>query len=150
MPVNSNFKELLSIFNDGKVKYLVIGGYAVIMYAEPRYTKDIDLWVEANAENARAVFGALRLFGAPLAGMTEDDFANEGIFYQMGSPPVRVDILMSIPGLTFDEAWQQRNIVDFEGVAVPFISRQHLIISKRAFGRPQDLIDADLLEQSED
>ncbi len=150
MLVNSDFKELLSLFNDNHVKYLVIGGYAVIKYAEPRYTKDLDLWVKADEANAVAVFTALRMFGAPLANLTADDFAHEGYFYQMGVPPVRVDILMSIPGLFFDEAWSRRVEVDFEGIMVPFISKQDLIVSKRASGRPEDLRDADLLSQVED
>ena len=150
MLVNSDFKELLSIFNDKSVKYLVIGGYAVIKYTEPRYTKDLDLWVKPDLDNAQAVVSALRLFGAPLTGLTTEDFAHEGYFYQMGVAPVRVDILMSIPGLSFDEAWEQRETVDFEGVVAPFISRQHLIISKRAAGRIQDLLDAEALEQSAD
>jgi hypothetical protein len=75
MSVNSDFKELLSIFNDYQVKYLVIGGYAVIQYTEPRYTKDLDIWISTEKENARAVFMALCDFGAPLVGLTEDDFA---------------------------------------------------------------------------
>lgn len=137
MLVNSDFKELLSIFNDKKVKYLVIGGYAVIKYAEPRYTKDLDLWVKLDVENAQAVFDALRLFGAPLLNLTSADFTHEGHFYQMGVPPVRVDILMSIPGLAFDEAWEQREEVDFEGVVVPFISKPHLIISSLSLNAPQ-------------
>ena len=148
MKVNSDFKELLSIFNDNHVKYLVIGGYAVIKYAEPRYTKNLDLWVKAEAANALAVYSALRSFGAPLSNLSANDFAHEGYFYQMGIAPVRVDILMSVPGLSFDEAWQQHEIVDFDGVMLPFISKCHLILSKRASGRPQDLIDADALEQS--
>ncbi|MDQ3815837.1 MAG: nucleotidyltransferase [Armatimonadota bacterium] len=150
MLVNSDFKELLSLFNDNHVKYLVIGGYAVIKYAEPRYTKDLDLWVQADEVNAVAVLTALRTFGAPLANLTADDFAHEGYFYQLGVPPIRVDILMSIPGLTFDDAWSRRVEVDFEGVLVPFISKQDLIVSKRASGRPEDLRDADLLSQVED
>jgi hypothetical protein len=108
MLVNSDFKELLSTFNDHRVEYLVVGGYAVIKYAEPRYTKDIDLWVNADNDNAAAVYKALRAFGAPLTGLTEEDFAHEGYFYQMGVAPVRDDILMSIPGLKFDEAWARR------------------------------------------
>lgn len=148
MLVNSDFKELLSILNNNGVKYLVIGGYAVIKYAEPRYTKDLDLWVRADPANAVAVFTALRAFGAPLSNLTPEDFAHEGYFYQMGVPPVRVDILMSVPGLVFEDAWQQREIVNFDGVMLPFISKAHLITSKRASGRPQDLIDADILEQA--
>jgi predicted nucleotidyltransferase len=150
MLINSDFKELLKTFNDYQVKYLVVGGYAVIKYAEPRYTKDIDLWTSTDKENAVAVFQALRAFGAPLTALTETDFTREGYFYQMGVPPVRVDILMSIPGLKFEEAWERRMIVDFDGVMVPFISKQDLITSKIAAGRPQDLIDAQLLIEADE
>jgi hypothetical protein len=149
MSVNSDFKDLLSIFNAYHVKYLVIGGYAVMLYTEPRYTKDLDIWVSTERENATAVFQALREFGAPLTDMTEEDFAHEGYFYQMGRPPVRVDILMSVTGLTFDEAWKNRVTQDFEGIPVTFISKQDLITMKLATGRPQDQIDAELLAQSE-
>jgi hypothetical protein len=145
MFVNSDFSDLLRLFNDNNVRYLVIGGYAVIQYAEPRFTKDLDLWVSTDTTNAAAVYQALKAFGAPLAGMTETDFAEEDYFYQMGFPPVRVDILMGIPGGDFEQAWQNRNEVDFDGLVVPFISRQDLITSKKASGRPQDLIDVDNL-----
>jgi len=150
MSANSDFKELLSLFNDKSVRYLVVGGYAVIKYAEPRYTKDLDLWVKADPANAAAIFAALRDFGAPLIGLSEADFAHEGYFYQLGTPPVRVDILMSLPGLEFESAWQRRVEVDFEGVPVPFISKQDLITSKLAVGRPQALLDADALKQTEE
>lgn len=145
MFVNSDFSDLLRLFNANQVKYLVIGGYAVVQHAEPRYTKDLDLWVEANPTNAKAVFRALVEFGAPLAGMTEADFAEEGYFYQMGLPPMRVDILMGVSGVTFENAWGRRMEVDFDGLKVLFISREDLITVKRTAGRPQDLIDAALL-----
>ena len=149
MFVNSDFSDLLNLFNDKNVKYLIIGGYAIIQYAEPRYTKDLDLWISTDTSNAASVYDALRAFGAPLAGLTVKDFSEEGYFYQMGVPPVRVDILMGIPGLDFDHAWERRVEFDFDGLHVMFISKQDLIASKRASGRPQDLIDADLLEQQE-
>jgi len=98
MFVNSDFSDLLSLFNANNVEYLVIGGYALIQYAEPRYTKDLDLWISTDPENASAVFRSLQHFGAPLEGLTQKDFAEDGFFYQMGVPPVRVDILMGIPG----------------------------------------------------
>ena len=145
MFVNSDFSDLLSLFNANSVKYLIIGGYAVVQYAEPRYTKDLDIWISVANENATAVYNALKEFGAPLAEMTEADFSKEGYFYQMGRPPMRVDILMGIPGLKFDKAWPRRVEVDFDGLIVKFISREDLIAAKRASGRPQDLIDADLL-----
>ena len=149
MFVNSDFSDLLNIFRRNNVRYLVIGGYAFIQYAEPRFTKDLDILIATNPENAKAVYTSLREFGAPLQDLTEADFAQEGYFYQMGSPPVRVDILMDIPGVNFEEAWERRLEVQFDEVSVPFISKQDLIATKRAAGRPQDLLDIELLENRE-
>jgi len=150
MFVNSDFTDLLKLFNAKNVRYMVIGGYAVIQYAEPRYTKDLDLWISTDIQNAKAVYAALRKFGAPLVGLSVDDFSEEGYFYQMGNPPMRVDILMGIPGLAFEKAWEKRVEVDFDGLLVPFISRGDLITVKRASGHPQDMIDADILSQVDD
>jgi len=147
MFVNSDFSDLLQIFNANKVKYLVIGGYAVVQYAEPRFTKDLDVLISTDPVNAEAVYNALREFGAPLTGLTPKDFSEEGFFFQMGVAPVRVDLLMGIPGIQFDECWNRRVEVDFDGLKVIFISKLDLIASKRAAGRPQDLIDVDLLSQ---
>lgn len=145
MFVNSDFTELLKLFNDNDVKYLIIGGYAVVQYAEPRFTKDLDIWISTDGDNATAVYNALREFGAPLAGLTEADFGDEEYFYQVGVPPVRVDVMMGIPGVRFDEAWARKVEVDFDDLTISFISREDLIVAKRAAGRPQDLIDAELL-----
>ena len=150
MFVNSDFSDLLRLFDAERVRYLVIGGYAVIQYAEPRFTADLDLWTSTDLSNAGAVFRALREFGAPLAGLTADDFATEGYFYQMGVPPVRVDVLMGIPGVEFESAWSRRMEVDFDGLPVPFISRRDLIAAKRASGRPQDMADVRSLLLSDD
>jgi predicted nucleotidyltransferase len=147
MFVNSDFSDLLQIFNTRKVKYLVIGGYAVVQYAEPRFTKDLDVLIGTDAVNAQAVYSALQEFGAPLTDLTPKDFSEEGFFFQMGVPPVRVDVLMGIPGIQFDDCWSRRLEVDFDGLKVPFISKQDLIASKLAAGRPQDLLDIDLLSQ---
>ncbi len=148
MFVNSDFSDLLRLFNVHGVRYLVIGGYAVIQYAEPRYTKDLDIWISTDLDNAEAVYAALREFGAPLAGLTPADFAEEGYLYQMGVPPMRVDVLMGIPGLEFEHAWERRVEVDFDGLPVLFICREDLIAAKIASGRPQDVIDAEALSQS--
>ena len=145
MFANSDFSDLLRLFNAGRIRYLVIGGFAVIQYAEPRFTADLDLWVGTELRNAGAVYEALREFGAPLSGLTAGDFAEEGYFYQMGVPPVRVDVLMGIPGIGFEEAWARRVEIDFDGLPVPFISREDLITAKRASGRPQDIIDVQSL-----
>jgi predicted nucleotidyltransferase len=149
MFVNSDFSDLLRIFNDNRVKYLVIGGYAVIQYAEPRFTKDLDVWISTDAANADAVYKSLRAFGAPLMGLTAKDFSEDGFFFQMGVPPIRVDVLMGIPTAGFSDCWARRVETDFDGLKVNFISKEDLIAAKRASACPQDLIDADLLSKSE-
>ena len=149
MLTSPDFKDLLSAFERYRVRYMVIGGYAVMRYTQPRFTKDLDLWIATDKQNADSVFAALRDFGAPLRDLSSDDFAQEGYFYQMGKPPFRLDIMMSIPGVEFESAWERRDETVIGDLRVPFISRSDLIRSKRAAGRPQDLIDADSLESGE-
>ncbi len=138
--MSPDFKEILSTFNAHEVKYLVVGAHAVMKYAEPRYTKDLDIWIEASPENASRVYLALRKFGAPLGEVTEEDFASDG-FFQMGRPPIRIDIMMSIDGVNFDEAWKHRVEGDFDGVPATFIGREELLKNKAASARPQDILD---------
>jgi len=137
----------LNIFNADGVRYLIVGGHAVMLYTEPRYTKDLDVWIDSSPENGELVFHALRRFGAPLAGLSAKDFAEEGSFYQMGVPPARVDILMSIDGVNFGEAWQNRRQSKLGNVQAWFIGRAELIRNKRAVGRHIDLHDAESLEK---
>ncbi len=145
MQPNSDFRELLNLFNQQQVRYLVVGGYAVIYHTEPRYTKDLDLWVSVDVDNAARVYQALQQFGAPLVGITPQDFQVPGIVYQMGRAPARVDILMGLKGVEFEEAWLERVEADFGGVTAPVLSRSHLLINKRLAGRPQDLMDVESL-----
>jgi hypothetical protein len=141
--------ELLKLFNAGKVRFMIIGGFAVIKYAEPRFTKDIDIWVGVDVENARRVFEALKKFGAPLAGISPEDFTKVGYFYQMGRPPFRVDIVMTIPGVEFEDAWRNRVMTQLEATEVAFISKADLMKAKAAAGRPQDLLDLERLRKSD-
>ncbi len=147
MLTSPDFKELLNLFKKHNVRYLIIGDYAVMRYSEPRFTKDLDLLVAVDEENARAVYNSLKEFGAPLQNLSPEDFAEEGYFYQMGSPPLRVDVLMSIPGLGFAEAWKNRETVLIAETEMQFISKSDLIKAKRASGRPQDLLDLENLER---
>lgn len=147
MLTSPDFKELLNLFKKHDVRYLIIGGYAVMRYTEPRFTKDLDLLVAVDKKNAQAVYKALKEFGAPLQNLSPDDFAEEGYFYQMGSPPLRVDVLMSIPGVNFAEAWQNRETIMIAETDMQFISKHDLIKAKRASGRPQDLLDLENLER---
>jgi len=141
--------ELLQCFVDARVKFLVVGGFAFAAHAFVRATKDIDLWVEASADNANAIMAALRAFGAPLEahGITASDFQTRDIVYQLGLDPVRIDVLTHIPGVTFEEAWQRRIESKLSGIAVPVISLDDLIANKKAVGRDQDKTDVTALEQ---
>lgn len=145
MLTSPDFKELLSLLKKNNCRYLIIGGYAVMKYAEPRFTKDIDLLVSIDTLNAKMIYQTLKEFGAPLKGLSEKDFMKEGYFYQMGNAPLRIDILMSVPGVEFEKAWQRREVSVVDGVEMIFISKLDLIKSKKAAGRPQDLIDLKLL-----
>jgi hypothetical protein len=146
-----DFKELLFVLNEHRVKYLVVGAYAVSIHAQPRATKDMDILVRPDPENAKAVFTALAKFGAPLQGMTSADFAGPGPFFHMGHPPVAVDIHTEIPGVDFDTAWSRRveDVVDrASGLKATFLSRDDLIAAKLASARPQDLADVDAIRKA--
>ena len=143
--MNQDFKELLQAFNDEQVKYLVIGGYAVIKYTEPRYTKDLDLWVSIGEDNSERVYRALKKFGAPLTELSAQDFSAAGFFYTMGIAPQRIDVLFSVDKLDFAQCWERRVESQIDGIHVNFISAEDLIINKEAVRRFQDLADAEKL-----
>jgi hypothetical protein len=143
---SQDFNELLSAFNEHRVKYLVVGGYAVALHAQPRATKDLDLFVQPDSDNAKAVFSALAQFGAPLAGLTPEDFLEPTSFFRMGRAPQMIEILPQISGMDFDQAWSHRVEVVIDektGLKVPFISADDFIANKLAAGRPQDLADVE-------
>jgi hypothetical protein len=136
-----DLKDLLLAFNDQHVRYLIVGGYAFGVHAEPRATKDLDIFISPDAENSEAVFRALTQYGAPLQGLTPQDFMDGSVF-QIGQPPARVDLLQQIDGVPFDEAWSRRIEGMIEGeVPAAVISRDDLIRNKLASGREQDLLD---------
>jgi predicted nucleotidyltransferase len=146
-----DFNELLSVFNAHRVKYLVVGGYAVSFHAQPRATKDIDLFIKPDTANAKSVFTALAEFGAPMEGLTTEDFSQRGKFFRMGREPVAVDILTEIDGIDFDAAWENRveGVIDTpSGLKAYFISGADLIAAKIAAGRPQDIADAEALRKA--
>jgi hypothetical protein len=145
------YKDLLSAFQSHGVKYLVVGGLAVIHYSQPRFTKDMDLFIKADPANAWATYGALEEFGAPLQGIRPEDFTDRNSFFRFGREPRGFDILPSIPGVDFDAAWERRVeiVVDpATGLKANFISAEDLIASKLASGRLQDLADADAIRKA--
>lgn len=147
MALQADFRDLLEVFADEGVRYLLIGGYAVAFHARPRMTKDIDLWIAADEGNRGRVERALQRFGAPAHVIETFRSAKLDEIVYIGSPPVRVDILQTIPGVSFEAAYSARCAGEWEGVEVSVISRQDLIRAKRAAGRPQDILDANLLEK---
>lgn len=144
--MNRDFRDLLAEFNVQNVEYLVVGAYALAAYGHVRATKDLDIWVRPNPENARQVIKALQAFGAPLQDLTETDLTTPGVVFQIGIPPVRIDVLTKIDGVEFAEAWSARVLTKFADQSVPVLSREHLIKNKRAAGRTQDLADVEKLE----
>ncbi|MBI3797179.1 MAG: hypothetical protein HY268_09475 [Deltaproteobacteria bacterium] len=141
MAVNPDFRDLFAALNDAGAKYLLVGGYAVAFHSQPRFTKDLDIWVEASVENAARVFAALKTFGAPLKNLTPVDLVQLEMIFQIGVAPNRIDVLTSIDGVTFSEAWDAREKTSYGDQTVPVIGRAQLIQNKRASGRPQDLLD---------
>jgi len=127
--------------NEHKVKYLIVGAYAVIFYTEPRYTKDIDIWVEPTLKNAERLYKALGKFGAPLKNINKNDFTNKKTIYQIGIAPIRIDIITSVSGSVFTEAWKDRRKTRYADVPINIIGIKKLILSKKKTGRLQDSID---------
>lgn len=144
--MNQDFVDLLRAFTAADVRFLIVGAYALALHGRPRATGDLDVWIEATPENARRVVRALAAFGAPLTDVAEADFAREGITYQIGVPPGRIDILTDLTGLSFAEAWPDRLRRPFGDIDVDFIGRASFIRNKRATARPKDLADIEGLE----
>lgn len=145
-----DFREMLSSFSDERVEFLLVGAVAMAVHAVPRATGDMDLWVRPDAMNARRVWKALAQFGAPLAGISAEEFSRPGAVLQVGVAPVRIDVLTSIEGVEFDDAWLERVEVEAEGLRIPVIGRRHLVMNERACGRPKDLLAIQWLEAGDD
>ena len=149
MAESPHYKELLHILNELEVEYLIVGGYAVMKYTEPRYTKDLDVWVHNSLRNSIRLYHALARFDAPLQhdGVTPETFTKDQVVYQIGVAPVRVDISTHIDGVTFDTAWRNRVQGSIFGLPVHFISLSDLITNKQSTGRSTDFEDVKHLEQ---
>ncbi len=146
MAVNPDFRDLFAALNAAGARYLLVGGYAVAFHAQPRFTKDLDVWAEPDPANAARVYEALRRFGAPLQELGTADLERPGTIFQIGVPPNRIDIVTAIDGVSFAEAWRDHTQTRYGDEVVPVIGRRHRIQNKRAAGRPQDLLDLEILE----
>ena len=148
--LTDDFVEFIECCAARDVRFLIVGGYALAAHGYPRATKDLDVWLMIDPENAERVVRALDDFGMGSLGLTAEDFLDPEIVVQLGYPPTRIDLLTSISGVRFDECWSNRVLVDVGEMSVGFISAEDLISNKRAAGRPQDLVDADKLEEHSD
>ncbi len=145
--MNSDFKDLLALLNQFGVRYMVVGGYAVMLYSEPRYTKDLDIVVGVSEREVEAIGKAFTEFGFPMSESLLVELRLPNRMISIGRPPSRIDILNELTGVDFDEAWGRRHIVAIDDIEVPFLSLTDLVDAKRASGRPQDLLDLKSLEK---
>ena len=144
--LNQDFREFIQSLNDSGARYLVVGGYAVAYHGYPRYTKDLDIWIEMSPENADCILGALHTFGFSDLDLESSDFLKPDRIIQLGCPPVRIDLLTSLDGVSFDECYDSRVETVIDEVQVLFIDLPHLKMNKVATGRHQDLADLENLD----
>lgn len=145
--LNSDYRDMLQVLLDKGVKFLLVGAYAMGAHGYPRATGDIDIWVEPSSDNSSRVYHALADCGAPLDEINETTFVKPGIVFQIGVAPRRIDMISSISGVDFDQAYRRRQTVEIDGLSVPILSQEDLIKNKRATGRDKDRLDADRLEK---
>ncbi|HWK90009.1 MAG TPA: nucleotidyltransferase [Longimicrobium sp.] len=144
-----DYRDIFSELFDAQVDFLVVGAFAMAAHGMLRATGDIDIWVRPNPSNAARVWEALARYGAPISQLTQEELAQPGMFFQIGVAPRRIDLLTDIDGVTFDDAWAEREYRSVEGLTIPVISRRHLKINKQAVGRPKDLADVAWIEERE-
>ena len=145
MEVQQDFKDLFVLFNEQKVEYLIVGAYALAFHGAPRYTGDIDLLVNPDASNAQRIMSALDKFGFGSVGLEASDFESPNKVIQLGVPPVRVDMITSITGVSWEDAFAGRVEGKYGDVHVQYIGREQFIVNKRALGRKKDLADLEAL-----
>ena len=148
--LNKDYKEMLQILLNNKVRCLVVGAYAMGAYGYPRATGDIDIWVEASSENSEKIHQSLSEFGAPLSEVTKTTFCEEGIVFQIGVAPRRIDIITKIDGVDFNKAYSDKQKMEIEGIKIPFLSKENLIKNKESTGREKDQLDAKYLRENHD
>ena len=146
MIISKDFKEFIELLNKNKVKYLIVGGYAVAFHGHPRYTKDIDIWILIEKANAEKILKTLDDFGFSSIGITEKDLINPEVIIQLGYPPNRIDLITDLSGLNFDECYKKRVEVNVDEIKINFIDLESLKKNKKSSGRNQDLADLENLE----
>lgn len=143
--LNQDFREFIELLNKHEVRYLVIGGYAVALHGYPRYTKDLDIWIEMDSANAQRLMEALSEFGFGSVGLTQADFTTPDRVIQLGYPPSRIDLITTPDGVDFNTCYQSKLEISVSGVKINFIDLENLKRNKKASARLQDLADLENL-----
>lgn len=141
MILAKDFEEFISLLNKHSVQYMIVGGYALAFHGKPRYTGDIDIWIGISEQNASRLLKVIKDFGLASLGFVKEDFLKEGFISQIGRPPLRIDILNSIDGVDFNDAYKSVQIIELEELKVPYIGLGDFIKNKQATGRKKDLLD---------
>jgi len=147
MKKSEDFKEFIELLNKNSCRYLIVGGYALSFHSRPRYTEDIDIWIDPQPENAKKIIKVLNEFGFGQLDITHHDLINPNQVIQLGHAPLRIDLLTSVDGLIFDKAYKNKVKVKYFGIETTIISRDDLILNKKSSGRKKDLSDLDWIEQ---
>ena len=146
MILTQDFREFIQSLNDNHVRYLIVGGYAVAFHGHPRYTKDLDVWLWIDEQNAEKMVKALDQFGFASLGLPADDFLEPGTIIQLGYPPNRIDLITKLVGVDFETCYTNRVEEQLDDVVLPFIDLNNLKKNKKASGRLQDLADLENLQ----
>lgn len=147
MELANDFVDFIRLLNRHSVAYMIVGGYAVMAHGEPRFTEDFDIWIRPEKSNAEKMMLVLKDFGFALKGISQEDFEQEEMVVQLGYPPLRIDILSSISGVGFEEAYPQRVIKKLGDIEMSFIGLKELIKNKDATGRKKDQLDSEQLKR---
>lgn len=146
--LHQDFKEFIKLLNEDEVEYLVVGAFAMAFHGFPRFTGDIDFWINNSEKNAKKVFSTIKKFGFPVDKLSEKDFSSKDIIFQMGFPPVRIDVITSVEGLNFNKSFPDRIEKVIDGLKVCYINKKDLMKNKKAAGRKKDLADYEILRKS--
>ena len=147
MELANDFIDFIVLLNKHEVEYMIVGGYAVMAHGQPRFTEDLDIWIKPSSENAVKVIQVLKEFGFSLKGLSENDFESENMVVQLGYPPLRIDLISSIDGVTFDEAYKDKIFKNVGDDKMNFIGLRELIKNKESSGRKKDILDAEQLKR---
>ena len=145
MNVSPDYENLFKLPNERRIKYLVVGAYAVMYYSAPRFTKDIDIWISSEVNEPERILKVIRKFGAPVKNLSPQDFLNKRMILQIGVSPIRIDILLELPGVSFSSAWKNRKRSKYGKTPINVLGLKELIQAKKAAGRPQDHLDLERL-----